>query len=533
VPGYRLVRELGRGGFGEVWQATGPDGVDRALKFLRLAQPLTAAETSLLGLLQDLRHPHLLAVLASWHQPGLAILALELAEGTLLDRLTEAAAQGLPGIPLEELARYVREAAEGIDHLNEPQHVGSDVAAGGEEDFGLRLGSIQHRDIKPQNLFLVGDRVKVGDFGLAKFTEHSVTQHSGAMTMAYAAPEFFQGQTSNHSDQYSLAVSYCQLRGGRLPFAGTPAQIVAGHLHQAPDLSMLPETERPAVARALAKQPAQRWPSCRAFVEALLVAPATPLPTATVACPGCGQPLAVPVTPHGQEMQCPMCQATFQMAPAQPPGPADAVAEVQLSAPTGGSRGSAARLRRCLPWVCCAALLLALLAVLFAQRAAENPGPEQAANPPTPAPVQPPADPDAEPPANNPKDPALPPAKADDGDSPKQNPSSEPKDIAPNDPPKEIAAPKAPPGAPNDPPKEIAAPKAPPGDPKGIAKNEQPQLKKDDGLRKFTVTIINASEVKHYHYWLDANNNIVRSPPGEVFEDHSAPAKMPWPPRKK
>jgi WD40 repeat protein len=91
------------------------------------------------------------------------------------------------------------------------------------------------------------------------------------MTALYAAPEFFQGKTSQHSDQYSLAVTYCQLRGGRLPFSGDPAQVMAGHLHGQPDLTMLPESERPAVARALAKDPGQRWPSCTAFVQALAV----------------------------------------------------------------------------------------------------------------------------------------------------------------------------------------------------------------------------------------------------------------------
>src|SRR5262249_3560431 len=69
--------------------------------------------------------------------------------------------------------------------------------------------------------------------------------------------------------QYSLAVTYCLLRGGRLPFTGGPAALVAGHLHRPPDLSMLPQRERPVVARALAKEPSKRWPNCRAFVAAL------------------------------------------------------------------------------------------------------------------------------------------------------------------------------------------------------------------------------------------------------------------------
>jgi formylglycine-generating enzyme required for sulfatase activity len=89
------------------------------------------------------------------------------------------------------------------------------------------------------------------------------------MTPAYAAPECLRRAVSAHSDQYSLAVSYCQLRGGRLPFIGDQAQVVTGHLLDPPDLTMLPQAERPAVARALAKRPEDRWPACRAFAQAV------------------------------------------------------------------------------------------------------------------------------------------------------------------------------------------------------------------------------------------------------------------------
>jgi formylglycine-generating enzyme required for sulfatase activity len=118
----------------------------------------------------------------------------------------------------------------------------------------------------------VGGSVKVADFGLAKLLEHSRATATGAMTPAYAAPEFLNKEVSAHSDQYSLAASYCQLRGGRLPFTGDTSQILTGHLLHPPDLTMLPEAERPAVAKALAKKPEDRWPSCRAFAQAVAVA---------------------------------------------------------------------------------------------------------------------------------------------------------------------------------------------------------------------------------------------------------------------
>jgi WD40 repeat protein len=259
VQGYRLVHRLGQGGFGEVWKATGPGGFPVALKFVRLVDRIGDSELQALQIIKEIRHPNLLSTFGAWQTPGHLIIAMELADRTLGDRCREAREQGLPGIPGPELLEYFREAAKGIDFLNEPRH-----RLAGKENL-----RVQHRDIKPHNILLVGGGVKVADFGLARLLEHTMASHSGSMSAGYAAPEFFRGQTSSHSDQYSLAVTYCQLRGGRLPFEGSREQVMAGHLLNAPDLTMVPEEERPVVAQALAKDPAQRWPHCRAFVDAL------------------------------------------------------------------------------------------------------------------------------------------------------------------------------------------------------------------------------------------------------------------------
>jgi serine/threonine protein kinase len=249
VPEYELVQLLGRGGFGEVWKAHGPGGVPVALKFIRLDARVGEVELRSLGLMKNIHHPHLTGIAGIWQREGLLVIAMELGDATLSDALLEAQRAGLPGIPIEPLCEYMREAAKGIDYLCKVQ--------------------IVHRDIKPKNLLLVGGGVKVADFGLAKFLEQALASSSGAMTPSYAAPEFFRGEASGQSDQYALAVSYCELRGGRLPFTGTVAELMAGHLMNPPDLSMLPEPERPVVARALAKNSSERWPDCRSFVRAL------------------------------------------------------------------------------------------------------------------------------------------------------------------------------------------------------------------------------------------------------------------------
>src|SRR5579884_226646 len=148
VPGYRLVRRIGRGGFGAVWEARGPGGFPLALKLIELQGHAGDAEAKALEHIKNVRHPHLLSVFGSWRTEALLVIACELAEGTLGDRLHQEQGKGLPGIPWPDLIRYLREAAEGLDFLN-------------------RSG-VQHRDVKPANLLLVGGSVKVGDLGLLK-----------------------------------------------------------------------------------------------------------------------------------------------------------------------------------------------------------------------------------------------------------------------------------------------------------------------------------------------------------------------------
>ncbi len=175
VPDYRLVAFLGRGGFGEVWKAVGPGGFAVALKFIALGADAGAAEERSAELLRskDIRHPNLLGLFGSWRRHGLLILAMELADRTLMDRFNEAKTQGLRGVPFGELREHLREAAKGLDHLHS-------------------IG-VQHRDVKPQNLLLVGGGVKVADFGLAKVLEQTTASNTGSMTPAYAAPGVPQG----------------------------------------------------------------------------------------------------------------------------------------------------------------------------------------------------------------------------------------------------------------------------------------------------------------------------------------------------
>ena len=104
VPGYRLLAPLGRGGFGEVWKAEGPGGFPVALKFVRLDRQLGRRAERRPGRPQGIRHPHLLATFGAWQVGDPLIIAMELADRTLGDRLRRGRGRGLrrhprPGAP--------------------------------------------------------------------------------------------------------------------------------------------------------------------------------------------------------------------------------------------------------------------------------------------------------------------------------------------------------------------------------------------------------------------------------------------------
>jgi serine/threonine protein kinase len=121
-------------------------------------------------------------------------------------------------------------------------------------------------------LFLVSNHVKVADFGLVNSLSDAAKLNAAlnAVTPLYAAPELFLGKLSRHCDQYSLAISYQELLTGILPFTGkNMRQLLLQHTQEEPNLTSLPSHDRAIIARALAKQPENRFKSCMELVRAL------------------------------------------------------------------------------------------------------------------------------------------------------------------------------------------------------------------------------------------------------------------------
>jgi serine/threonine-protein kinase len=259
-PGYRLCHFLGNGGFGEVWSAQMNDGEPVALKFLHcMGRRGGIHELRSIQVILPLRHAHLVLVKRVWAARQYLVVSMELADGSLDDLLDSYQIEIGKPIPAEDLLPLMAQAADALDFLNTPQH----------NLRGQTVG-IQHGDISPSNLLLFGQTVKLSDFGLTTAFQGNVKECSPAGKPDYAAPEVFKGRLSNRTDQYALAVTYCWLRSGRLPFPDTPETFETTYTRPTPDLSMLTKAERPVIERALAVQPRDRWDSCRDLVSQLM-----------------------------------------------------------------------------------------------------------------------------------------------------------------------------------------------------------------------------------------------------------------------
>jgi serine/threonine protein kinase len=307
IPGYRLLEPLGRGAFGEVWKCEAPGGLYKAIKFVYgnlkgVGLDSVQAEEELRAIqrIKSIRHPFLLSMDRVENVEGELLIVSELADQSLHDLLEERRRAGRPGIDRDQLLAYLREAAEVLDLLN-------------------REFELQHLDVKPRNLFLVSNHVKVADFGLVNsLAGGAVPSQLGGITPLYASPEVFLGKISPHSDQYSLAIVYQELLTGTLPFGGKNSrQLLLGHTKGQPDLKAVPETDRAVLTRALAKDPQQRYPTCLDLVRALAGTPSA----ASILLPGGPTAAAdtAPLIPRMSDTQ-PMRARRGKLTPPVVPG---------------------------------------------------------------------------------------------------------------------------------------------------------------------------------------------------------------------
>ncbi|GGM46643.1 protein kinase [Dactylosporangium sucinum] len=252
---YEITRHIASGGMGDVWQ-----GSDRvlgrtvAVKLLRAPSDDPSfierfwAEARTMA---TISHPGVVDVYDFGDDPAAGVyLVMKYIEGESLARALDRGRLGA-----EATMRLAAEAADALHAAHEK--------------------GVTHRDVKPANLLLRPDGSAVlTDFGIARSAAATHQTSTGLLlgTASYIAPERAGGQpASARSDIYSLGVVAYQCLAGRLPFEGESLlQIALRHANdEPPPLPQdVPSGVREVVLRALAKDPAERWPSGAAFAAA-------------------------------------------------------------------------------------------------------------------------------------------------------------------------------------------------------------------------------------------------------------------------
>ena len=264
--GYTIGRILGAGGMGEVYLARHPRLPRHdALKVLGVEvshdEEYRQRFNQEAEMVATLRHPNIVTIYDRGDFDGQLWIAMEFVDGTDASRLLT---DKYPkGIPPAEVVRIITPIADALDYAH---------------GRGLL-----HRDIKPANILLgvpesADDRIMLVDFGVARWIGQSSDLTGADMTVGtvnYAAPEQLKGeQIDGRADQYSLAATAYHLLTGAAPFANSnPAVVIGNHLSAQPppigtdhpDLARL----GPVFARALAKDPSDRFDQCGDFATAM------------------------------------------------------------------------------------------------------------------------------------------------------------------------------------------------------------------------------------------------------------------------
>ena len=261
---YEIVGELGRGAMGIVYKAVDPViGRTVAVKTIRLSEEGTGLKRSeLLTRFQTearaaglLTHPNIVVVYDAGEEDGLYYITMELVEGKSLQALLD----GGHSFPLPRTLRILDQTCNGLQFAHER--------------------NVVHRDIKPANLMLTADdTVKITDFGTAKILQLGSTQQTSHVmgTPSYMSPEQVKGRAvDGRSDIFSLGVMLYEMVTGEKPF---PGQNITTVIYKIVNEDPVPPRQIDAsihpgisavIMRALAKEPEQRYQTCREMLEDL------------------------------------------------------------------------------------------------------------------------------------------------------------------------------------------------------------------------------------------------------------------------
>ncbi|MBX7170857.1 MAG: protein kinase [Pyrinomonadaceae bacterium] len=248
IGGYTLIKQIGRGGFGEVWLA------ERRTEILttRVAVKLPHREQiNLEAIRQEAQlwaqasgHANVLPIIEANIYDGQIVIVSEYApDGSLEEKIQQ-------DIPIKQTLETVIGILNGLDFLHARQ--------------------IIHRDIKPANILLQGETPRLADFGISRVIKTTVHSTSIVGTPKYMAPEAFDGKRTAQTDIWSVGVILYQMLTGKLPYPQeNPTElmwaIVSKEIEPIPE--SIPPDLRKIVHRALAKIPENRFQSAREMRE--------------------------------------------------------------------------------------------------------------------------------------------------------------------------------------------------------------------------------------------------------------------------
>ncbi|WDZ82865.1 serine/threonine-protein kinase [Micromonospora cathayae] len=301
---YRLDARIGAGGMGEVWRAVDvvlgrtvavkamlpdvADDPDFARRFLVEAKAMASVN-----------HPAVASIHDYGHSDGLTFLVMEFVDGQSLSQLLARHGRLSPA----DTMHLVAQAADGLQAVHEC--------------------GIVHRDIKPANLLVrPNGSLLITDFGISRRQDASLLTASGAVlgTPTYLSPEQVLGRPATAlSDVYSLGLAAYECLAGQRPFTGDNPYAVALQRVQAVPRALgadVPQPVRTVVERALATEPADRWPSAAALAHAARWS------SGAVAHPPAVPPIAAPPVPAPPVPAAPMPPVPPVVAPAPPVSPA-------------------------------------------------------------------------------------------------------------------------------------------------------------------------------------------------------------------
>src|SRR6185312_1175244 len=253
--GFRIVKTLGQGGMGVVYEAMDL-GLQRTVALKKLRSEIADSPRERARFLKEartvaaLKHPNIVEIHSIHEDAEGLFLVFEKVDGqSLHEKLDHGALR-----PAEAVS-YLRQIAMALDHAHN--------------------AGVVHQDLKPANIMVAGDRAKVMDFGIARRVQETMSTLSRvevAGTPAYMAPEQELGQAvTPAADVFALGACTYQLLTGRVPFPGGGMMMKAEKkFRPASEIApSLPKAADDVIARALEPEPAKRWPSAASFVDAL------------------------------------------------------------------------------------------------------------------------------------------------------------------------------------------------------------------------------------------------------------------------